>query len=185
MKKKSVFSFIAVMAMLVVILCGCKREKEQFLAEVTTEPLIIEVLNGELVIDSCEYFWRKYPAYDLKDCDLRNTSNITKEVIVKKYELAQDATILQAANSLSDNWDELCLTKYQIMRFCEKYPEHIRWHRTHFLSKKDDKYFVFSAILNFDDLYVISLPGDHNVVFHLNIFPPTLSGRSHSFIFPQ
>jgi len=108
------------------------------------ETLVLEVLDGKATIANAKSTFKSYLDSDFKNWKLNNKGNATEEIPIQVYEMAKNANYSQMFNSLSSDLDSLCLTQNQIIRFCEKYPSHLRQdgNATFFLFKENGEYFV-------------------------------------------
>lgn len=120
------------------------------------ETLVLETLDGKATIANAKSTFKSYLDPDFKNWGLNNKGDATKETPVQVYEMAKDATFSQMFNSLSSDLDSLCLTQNQIIRFCEKYPSHLRQdgYATFFLFKENGEYFVAGVGVISDGLCV-------------------------------
>ena len=110
-----------------------------------SETLVLESLDGKATIANTKNTFKSYLDLDFKNWHLDNKGRATKETTIQIYEMGHDdANFSQTFNSLSNDLDSLCLTQNQIIRFCEKYPSHLRQdgYATFFLFKENNEYFV-------------------------------------------
>ena len=120
------------------------------------ETLVLEDLDGKATIANAKNTFKSYLDSNFKNWRLNNKGNATKETPIQVYEMVKDATFSQMFNSLSSDLDSLCLTQNQIIRFCEKYPSHLRQdgYATFFLFKESGEYFVASVFVRSGGLRV-------------------------------
>ena len=111
--------------------------------------------TGNKTIYEAKNIFASYIDEDFKDY-LDNKQSATKETTIQVYEMAKNANYSQMFGSLNDDLDSLCLTQNQIIRFCEKYPSHLRQDgdATFFLFKENGKYFVAFVRMFSDGLFV-------------------------------
>ena len=134
------------------------KEEDKILSLISvSETLILEDLDGKATIANAKNTFKSYLDSNFKNWRLNNKGNATKETPIQVYEMVKDATFSQMFNSLSSDLDSLCLTQNQIIRFCEKYPSHLRQdgYATFFLFKESGEYFVASVNVSSDGLFVL------------------------------
>jgi hypothetical protein len=143
------------------------------------ETLVLEALDGKATIANAKSTFKSYVDSDFKNWGLNNKGNATKETPVQVYEMTKDATFSQMFNSLSSDLDSLCLTQNQIIRFCEKYPSHLRQdgYATFFLFKENREYFVARVRVLSDGLHVLVLRFGYALVW--------LGELAHRLVVPQ
>jgi hypothetical protein len=114
------------------------------------DTITISAVDGSKTIFNSEDVFKSWIDSDFKDWDLNKPDQKTPEIKTQVYEMAENANYSQMFNSLSSDLDSLCLTQNQIIRFCEKYPSHLRQdgNATFFLFKENGEYFVAYVSVN-------------------------------------
>lgn len=83
--------------------------------------LIIDACDGTKTLMKATKTFKRGIDYGSGNWNCKQISDPTKETEVEIYEQIQEATFIQMFSSLSNNWEDVCLTQHQIEVFCNKH----------------------------------------------------------------
>jgi hypothetical protein len=130
------------------------------------EEIMIEALDGEVGILGVKKTSKIVISEDFENWGLYQSGPATPEALLDVSEMINDGTFTQIFTDITGDFDKICLTQNQIIRFCEKHPNWLRQGgcATFFLTKVKKEYLVVHVFLPRNCLFIrVSRLGCDNI----------------------